>query len=70
MTVTCCGWPLLIGSAAHVAAPPLPSRLQVSIWGVVTVSGFYLPYAYLAVDLLMGKSVLPHCCGILAGHIW
>lgn len=32
--------------------------------------GFYVPFLFAALDLLMGASIIPHIAGIVAGHIF
>lgn len=51
------------------ASPRLPPR-QVSLYGLVTIQAFYLPFAFLFVTVIMGGSPVPDLFGIAAGHLW
>ncbi|KAG2692216.1 hypothetical protein I3760_08G042000 [Carya illinoinensis] len=42
---------------------------RISIYGVVTLMGFYLPWAMLALDLIFGNPLMPYMLGIAAGHL-
>ncbi|KAG6698888.1 hypothetical protein I3843_08G041800 [Carya illinoinensis] len=42
---------------------------RISIYGVVTLKGFYLPWAMLALDLIFGNPLMPDMLGIAAGHL-
>ncbi|GBF93961.1 derlin [Raphidocelis subcapitata] len=44
--------------------------MQVSIWGLVTIQAFYLPFAFLFMDIVFGASPVPNLFGIAAGHLW
>lgn len=49
------------------------SSQEVSIWGLVSIKAFYLPWAFLGVDLVMGMPVqmlLPDVVGIGIGHLY
>lgn len=48
----------------------LPPSPQVSIYGLVTIQAFYLPFAFMAITVLMGGSPIMDVFGIAAGHIW
>jgi len=43
---------------------------QVSIMGFFRVSGFYLPWAWCAMGVIMGGSPFPDLMGILVGHLY
>ncbi|KAL9390708.1 hypothetical protein Peur_014628 [Populus x canadensis] len=43
---------------------------QVSIYGLVSLKGFYLPWAMLALDLIFGNPLMPDILGMLAGHLY
>ncbi|XP_022776530.1 derlin-1-like isoform X2 [Durio zibethinus] len=43
---------------------------QISIYGVVTLKGFYLPWALLALDLIFGASLMEDIIGMVAGHLY
>lgn len=36
----------------------------------MTIQSFYLPFAFLAITVLMGGSPVLDICGIIAGHLW
>lgn len=49
----------------------LPSSLidpQVSIFGIIKLSGKHLPFAFLLLDLIMGANPWTDAQGILMGH--
>lgn len=55
-------------------APPEPPTLvptppQVSLYGFIKLNGRHLPFAFLALDLLMGGDVWSDVMGILMGHM-
>ncbi|CAI0449634.1 unnamed protein product [Linum tenue] len=43
---------------------------RISIYGLVSLKGFYLPWAMLALDLIFGNPLKPDILGIVAGHIY
>ncbi|KAK8484280.1 hypothetical protein V6N12_032717 [Hibiscus sabdariffa] len=43
---------------------------QISIYGVVTLKGFYLPWALLALDLIFGAPLMGDIIGMVAGHLY
>ncbi|KAJ4952244.1 hypothetical protein NE237_029076 [Protea cynaroides] len=43
---------------------------QISIYGLVTLKAFYLPWAMLALDVIFGSSPIPDLLGIIAGHLY
>lgn len=43
---------------------------QISIYGLVTLKAFYLPWAMLALDVIFGSPLLPNFLGIIAGHLY
>ncbi|KAL9321625.1 hypothetical protein ACSQ67_009678 [Phaseolus vulgaris] len=43
---------------------------RINIYGVVSLKGFYLPWALLALDLIFGNPLKPDIVGMLAGHIY
>lgn len=47
----------------------LPCAAQVSLFGIVQLQGRHLPFAFVALDLLMGQNVWPDILGILMGHV-
>ncbi|GMH33614.1 hypothetical protein BSKO_01448 [Bryopsis sp. KO-2023] len=49
------------------------SSQEVSIWGLLNIKAFYLPWAFLGVDLLMGMPMAmlyPDLIGIGIGHLY
>ncbi|OVA04667.1 Derlin [Macleaya cordata] len=43
---------------------------RINIYGVVTLKGFYLPWAMLALDLIFGAPLKPDILGIITGHLY
>ncbi|XP_039064810.1 derlin-1.1-like [Hibiscus syriacus] len=43
---------------------------RISIYGVVTLKGFYLPWALLALDLIFGIPLTEDIIGMVAGHLY
>nr|KYP41422.1 Derlin-1 [Cajanus cajan] len=43
---------------------------RINIYGVVSLKGFYLPWALLALDLIFGNPIKPDIVGMLAGHLY
>ena len=43
---------------------------NVSLYGLVTVKAFYLPFAFAAMSMVLGDSVIPDLVGIGAGHLY
>ncbi|XP_068648271.1 derlin-1-like [Aristolochia californica] len=43
---------------------------QISIYGLVTLKAFYLPWAMLALDVIFGSHIAPDLLGIVAGHMY
>ena len=41
-----------------------------SIFGLFTVQAFYLPWTFMAVDVLLGKSIAEDILGVLAAHTY
>ena len=42
---------------------------QVSLFGLVTLQAFYLPFVYMGLAVVMGGDWRPSVIGILAGHL-
>ncbi|KAG5547360.1 hypothetical protein RHGRI_013145 [Rhododendron griersonianum] len=42
---------------------------NISIYGLVTLKAFYLPWAMLGMDVIFGSPLLPDLLGIIAGHL-
>jgi Derlin-2/3 len=43
---------------------------NVSLYGVIQIRSFYLPFAFAAITLLLGQPLLPDLVGIGAGHMY
>ncbi|XP_068652930.1 derlin-1-like [Aristolochia californica] len=43
---------------------------QISIYGLVTLKAFYLPWAMLVLDVIFGSHITPDLLGIVAGHTY
>ncbi|EPS66230.1 hypothetical protein M569_08547, partial [Genlisea aurea] len=43
---------------------------SVSIYGLLTMKAFYLPWAMLCLDVIFGSPFLPDLLGIVAGHLY
>ncbi|KAJ7959555.1 Derlin [Quillaja saponaria] len=43
---------------------------RINIYGLVSLKGFYLPWAMLALDLIFGNPIKPDILGMLAGHLY
>ncbi|XP_054811232.1 derlin-1.1-like [Prosopis cineraria] len=43
---------------------------RINIYGVVSLKGFYLPWAMLGLDLIFGNSLKPGITGMVAGHLY
>ncbi|XP_034710262.1 derlin-1.1-like [Vitis riparia] len=43
---------------------------QIDFYGLVSFKGFYLPWIYLALDLLLGNRLMPDILGMVAGHLY
>lgn len=46
------------------------ANAPVSLFGIVQLQGRHLPFAFVALDLLMGQNVWPDILGILMGHVY
>ncbi|XVE56430.1 hypothetical protein DITRI_Ditri04bG0008400 [Diplodiscus trichospermus] len=65
--------PFMAGSLAfmivYVWSREFPNE-QISIYGEVTLKGFYLPWALLALDLIFGAPLNLDIIGMVAGHLY
>ncbi|WVZ00219.1 hypothetical protein V8G54_026288 [Vigna mungo] len=59
----------LVFMIAYVWSREFPNA-RINIYGVVSLKGFYLPWALLALDLIFGNPIKPDILGMLAGHIY
>jgi Derlin-2/3 len=46
------------------------AEAPVSLFGIIKLNGRHLPFAFLALDLLMGQDIWSGVLGILMGHTW
>lgn len=53
-----------------ISANPCANPLQVSLYGLIKIQSFYLPFAFACITLLMGQSVVPDLAGIAVGHVY
>ncbi|KAK2653435.1 hypothetical protein Ddye_013291 [Dipteronia dyeriana] len=58
-------WMLIFGAFSL-----LFPNARINIYGVVSLKGFYLPWATLALDLIFGDPIKPGILGIVAGHLY
>uniref|UniRef100_A0A1D1Y7M2 Derlin n=1 Tax=Anthurium amnicola TaxID=1678845 RepID=A0A1D1Y7M2_9ARAE len=61
--------PALVFMMLYVWSKEVPNS-RISIMGVVTIKGEYLPWAMLALDVIFGDPLKPDILGILAGHMY
>nr|DAD18424.1 TPA_asm: hypothetical protein HUJ06_019887 [Nelumbo nucifera] len=59
----------LVFMLVYVWAREFPNA-KINIYGVVTLKGFYLPWAMLALDLIFGSPLKPDILGIVVGHLY
>ncbi|KAF1891812.1 hypothetical protein Lal_00031621 [Lupinus albus] len=59
----------LVFMIAYIWGREFPNA-RINIYGVVSLKGFYLPWALLALDLIFGNPIIPNIIGMLAGHIY
>lgn len=73
--------PPLVGFPLAATAAPLIMMIiyvwsrnypdqPVSLYGLVTIQAFYLPFAFLFITVVMGGSPVADLFGIAAGHLW
>ncbi|XP_057952592.1 derlin-1-like [Malania oleifera] len=59
----------LVFMIVYVWGREFPNAL-INIYGLVSLKGFYLPWAMLALDLLFGNPLKPDILGIVVGHLY
>jgi Derlin-2/3 len=59
----------MIFMLVYVYSRNFPNQ-QTSIWGLVTIQTFYLPFAFLALTVIQGGDPIPDLLGIFVGHLW
>ena len=53
----------------HPPCWPACPCLQISMFGIIKLNGKHLPFAFLALDLLMNQDIWTDVMGILCGHV-
>ncbi|KAH9647856.1 Derlin-1 [Citrus sinensis] len=61
--------PSLVFMMVYIWGREFPNA-RISIYGVVSLKGFYLPWAMLALELIFGNPLLPAILGMVAGHLY
>ncbi|XP_021687017.2 derlin-1.2 isoform X2 [Hevea brasiliensis] len=59
----------LVFMIVYVWAREFPNA-RINIYGLVSLKGFYLPWAMLALDLIFGNPLMPDILGMVAGHLY
>ncbi|KAL2335884.1 hypothetical protein Fmac_010330 [Flemingia macrophylla] len=59
----------LVFMIAYIWSREFPNA-RINIYGVVSLKGFYLPWALLALDLIFGYPIKPDIAGMIAGHLY
>ncbi|XP_059063076.1 derlin-1 [Cryptomeria japonica] len=59
----------LVFMLPYIWAREFPNA-QVNISGLVTLKGFYLPWAMLAMNVIFGSPLIPDLLGIVVGHLY
>ncbi|XP_024993356.1 derlin-1-like [Cynara cardunculus var. scolymus] len=59
----------LVFMIVYVWSRELPNT-RVNIQGLVELKGFYLPWAMVAIDMVIGKQLMPSLLGIGVGHLY
>ncbi len=59
----------LISSIIYVWSKHFPDN-SIMLYGLVKIQSFYLPFAFLAISLLLSQSMIPDIVGIVVGHIY
>jgi hypothetical protein len=62
--------PITLPRCVSASPPVTPLQSQVSLYGLVTIQAFYLPFAFLFITVIMGGSPIADMFGIAAGHLW
>ncbi|XP_048327020.2 derlin-1.1 [Ziziphus jujuba] len=61
--------PSLVFMLVYIWGREYPNA-RINVYGVVTLKGFYLPWAMLALDLIFGAPLMPDILGMVAGHLY
>lgn len=61
--------PSLVFMIVYIWGREFPNA-RISIYGVVSLKGFYLPWALLALNLIFGNPLMPDILGMVAGHLY
>jgi Derlin-2/3 len=59
----------LVFMLIYVYSRHFPTQ-QVSIMGLFNTQSFYLPFAFLAITVVLGGNPIPDIAGIVVGHLW
>ncbi|KAH9300077.1 hypothetical protein KI387_011660, partial [Taxus chinensis] len=59
----------LVFMLPYIWAREFPNA-QISMYGLFTLKGFYLPWAMLAMNLIFGAPLIPDLLGIVVGHLY
>ncbi|KAL6291308.1 hypothetical protein ACE6H2_008818 [Prunus campanulata] len=61
--------PSVVFMIVYVWSREFPNA-RINIYGLVSLKGFYLPWALLGLDLIFGDPLKPDILGMVAGHIY
>ncbi len=62
------GTPLIM-SVIYVWSRNFPDQ-HIMLYGLVKIQSFYLPFAFLAISVLLGQDLTPDLIGIVVGHLY
>ena len=66
--VALCGMPLIM-SIIYVWARNFPDQ-TIMLYGMVKIQSFYLPFAFVAISLILDQGIMLDVMGICVGHIY
>ncbi|ONI24988.1 hypothetical protein PRUPE_2G273500 [Prunus persica] len=61
--------PSVVFMIVYVWSREFPNA-RINIYGLVSLKGFYLPWAFLGLDLIFGDPLKPDILGMVAGHLY
>ncbi|XP_031391322.1 derlin-1-like [Punica granatum] len=61
--------PSLVFMIVYIWGREFPNA-RINLYGVVSLKGFYLPWAMLALDLIFGDPLMPDILGMVVGHLY
>ncbi|VVA10884.1 PREDICTED: derlin-1 [Prunus dulcis] len=61
--------PSVVFMIVYVWSREFPNA-RINIYGLVSLKGFYLPWAFLGLDLIFGDPLKPDIVGMVAGHLY